>query len=330
MVLFLIFAGAFFTFVAFGWFVMIRMPGKSYHGPLPTPGQQEVSLQDGLRRDIEKLAGEIGERNVRQPKALAAAADFLEASFVKAGYPVRRQGYEVNGITCHNLEVEIPGSTRKDEIVVVGGHYDSAVGSPAANDNGSGAAAVLALARAFYGKKTERTLRFVEFVNEEPPWFQTAQMGSVVYAKRCRARNENIVAMFSLETMGYYSDEENSQVYPPLFRSLYPSKGNFIAFVGNTDSKKLVAKAIASFRRHAKFPSEGVATFETLPGIGFSDQWSFWKQGYPGVMVTDTAMFRYPYYHTVRDMPDKIHYDALTQVVAGLEKVIEELVNSTR
>ncbi|MBI4026043.1 MAG: M28 family peptidase [Verrucomicrobia bacterium] len=324
----LILAVAFFAVGVGGWWVLIRMPGKSYRGPLPAADRPITALRDELRRDVEQLADEIGERNVtRCHEKLAIAADFLEASFARAGYAVKRQGYEVSGKICHNLEVEIRGSKQADEIVVIGGHYDSVYGCPGANDNATGAAAVLALARAFAGKSIGRTLRFVEFVNEEPPQFQTPEMGSVVYAKRCRERKENIVAMLSLETMGYYSDEEGSQTYPPIFRSLYPSKGNFIAFVGNTGSKNLVAGVIASFRRHAQFPSEGIATWETLPGIGLSDHWSFWKQGYPALMVTDTAFFRYHDYHTPEDTPDKIDYERLARVVAGLEKTIEELAN---
>ena len=328
MILLLVIAFVVCVIVVGGWHALIRMPGRSFRGSLPAPDQPIAVLRDELRRDVEKLAGEIGERNAsRCHEKLIVAADFLESSFTRAGYTVKRQGYEVSDKICHNLEAEIRGSKQADEIVVVGGHYDSVYGCPGANDNATGAAAVLALARAFAGKQTERTLRFVEFVNEEPPYFQTPDMGSVVYAKRCRERKENIVAMFSLETMGYYSDEKNSQTYPPIIKSLYPTTGNFIAFVGNTASKQLVTQVIASFRRHAKFPSEGIATWETLPGIGLSDHWSFWKQGYPALMVTDTAFFRYTHYHTINDTPDKIDYERMARVVAGLEKVIAELAN---
>ncbi|MEP0753039.1 M28 family peptidase [Trichocoleus sp. Lan] len=313
---------------AWAWFTSIWMPGVSYQAALPLLTPQEETLRDALRQDVEKIAGELGEHNFSNYKNLAAAADFLEVSLSNAGYKVQRQGYKIAENTYYNLEAEIAGTNRADEIVVIGGHYDSVFGSPGANDNGTGAAAVLELARAFVGKKTSRTLRFVEFVNEEPPFFQTAEMGSVVYAKRCRNASENIVAMLSLETIGYYSDKPGTQNYPFPLSLFYPSQGNFIAFVSNPTSADLLRKAIASFRRHAKFPSEGAALPERIPGVGWSDQWSFWQQGYPGIIVTDTAPSRYPHYHTSQDTPDKIDYGRLARVVAGLEGVVADLAES--
>ena len=212
------------------------------------------------------------------------------------------------------------------QIVVVGGHYDSVAGCPGANDNGTGVAATLALAQAFASRKLSRTLRFVAFVNEEPPYFQTEQMGSLVYARACRARGEKIVAMLSLETIGYYRDEPGSQQYPFPIGFLYPKTGNFIAFVGNTASRRLVKKVTASFRRQVQFPAESGAFPSALPGIGWSDHWAFWQMGYPALMVTDTAPFRYPYYHTPHDTPDKVDYEPFTRTTAGLALVVEELV----
>ena len=307
---------------------MIRMPGESYHGELPPLTQKEITLQNALQQDVEKLAGEIGRRNYLYYDGLIAATDFLERKISQVGYKVKRQEYEIDNQTYYNLEVEIIGTEKPQEIVVVGGHYDSVYTSPAANDNGTGAAATLELARLFAGKKPARTLRFVEFVNEEPPFFQTDQMGSLVYAKQCRDRKDNIVAMLSLETMGYYSDEIGSQQYPFPLDRIYPLQGNFIGFVGNLESRKLVHNVVESFRRHAKFPSEGATLPRLIPGVGWSDQWAFWQQGYPGVMVTDTAPFRYPYYHTDEDTPDKIDYERLARVVAGLEQVIAELAGN--
>jgi hypothetical protein len=309
----------------FSRFVMTPMPGKSYQGPLPPLTPAEEKLRDELKRDIRTLCTDIGERNLVRYDQLNAAADFLEASLKKMDYTVQRQTYEINQKPCHNLEVEIRGKSHPEEIVVVGAHYDSVVGTTGANDNGSGATAVLALARAFRGKEFSRTLRLVEFVNEEPPCFQTSNMGSLVYAARCHERREKIVAMMSLETIGYHSDAKNSQQYPAPFDRFFPSTGNFIAFVGNDESKDLIRKTLASFRKHAQFPSEGVATLGVLTGIGWSDHWSFWQQGYPALMVTDTAPFRYPHYHSPEDTPDKINYDAMSRVVAGLEKVVGDL-----
>lgn len=305
---------------------MIKMPGKSYTGQLPVLTDTEISLRDELRSDVEKLAGQIGERNVWNYKKLTAAADFIEDSLAQAGYEVKRYNYQVEGKTCSNIEAKITGTKHPDQIVIIGAHYDSVYGSPGANDNASGVAATLALARRFAGKKTARTLRFVLFVNEEPPYFQTERMGSLVYAKTCRANDDNIIAMLSLETIGYYSDEPKSQEYPFPFNLIYPSTGNFLGFVSNFGpSRKLVHTTIASFRENCSFPSEGGTIPEIIPGINWSDQWSFWRQGYPAIMVTDTAPFRYPHYHSPEDTPEKLDYERLATVVSGLQSVIAEL-----
>ncbi len=310
-----------------GWWAVIRMPGKSHRGPLPAPDDALAALIQELRRDIYWLAADIGERNVLNcPEQLARAADYLESEFRAEGYEVNRQGYTVSNVRCRNLEVEIPGTTRREEIIVVGAHYDTVIGSPGANDNTSGVAAVLALARRFSERKPERTLRFLAFVNEEPPYFHTEDMGSRVYARRCRERGENIVAMLSLETIGYYSDAPGSQKYPRPFERLFPSEGNFIGFFGNLRSRGLVRRVIRIFRKHEPFPSEGATPPESLvPGVGLSDQWSFWQEGYPALMVTDTAMYRYPNYHERGDTFDKINFDRMARVVRGLEKVVAEL-----
>lgn len=319
-------AAVFVVFCLLGYFTMIRMPGKSYRGELPGLSEAQRRLREELVRDVEKLAGEIGERNIWRYERLAAAADFIESELLEAGYEVRRQGYEVEGKNCCNIEVEIAGAKQREEIVVVGAHYDSVYGSAGANDNGSAVAATVALARRFAGRKVSRTVRFVLFVNEEMPFFQTGQMGSLVYARSCRAKDENIVAMLSLETIGYYTDGANSQKYPFPLNLVYPTTGDFIGFVSNLSSRKLLHKVIGSFRENCKFPSEGGVLPEIIPGASWSDHWSFWEEGYPAVMVTDTAPFRYSYYHTGEDTPDKIDYDRLALVVSGLEAVIGEIV----
>ena len=311
------------------WWNMIRMPGESHQGKLPTAEEKLALLAAELRRDVAHLASEIGERNVSNcPRELALAADWIEAQFEAAGFDAKRQSYEVSGVTCFNVEAEILGNTRADEIVVIGAHYDTVVGTAGANDNTTGVAAMLALARRFADQNTVRTLRFVALVNEEPPYFQTDAMGSRVYARRCAERSEKVVAMLSLETIGYYDDEEGSQNYPPLVGMLYPSQGNFIGFIGNMASAELVSQTVATFRKNEPFPCEGAALPEAVPGVGFSDQWSFWQEGYPALMVTDTAMLRYPYYHTPQDTIDKIDFDRMSRVVRGLEHVITALVDA--
>ena len=316
------------------WWFGMKMPGKnvSKAGPL---SPDEVVLREELRANVQKLAGEIGERNMWHYPQLNAAADFIEESFSRAALRTRRDSYEMRGQLCHNIEAEIPGN--RPEIIVIGAHYDSVFGSPGANDNGSGVAAVLALAQRFAARETERspprrtpnkTLRFVAFVNEEPPYFLSGEMGSLVYARRCKQRGDKISAMISLETIGYFSDAPHSQTYPaPGLGVFYPRIGNFIGFVSNVQSRSLLRRVIALFRKHAKIPSEGAALPAFVPGVSWSDQWSFWQQGYPAIMVTDTAPFRYPYYHSSNDTPDKLDYDRFALVVSGMEKVIEQLTN---
>ncbi|MBC7852487.1 MAG: M28 family peptidase [Pirellulaceae bacterium] len=308
------------------------MPGEVYKGPLPPLTEAELALAEALEADVKTLATGIGERNVSSfhYDDLVAAETFLRKSLEDAGYKVERQQYEVRamaGAKVANLIAEISGGDKKQEVVVIGGHYDSVVDCPGANDNGSGTAATLALARAFAKKKPARTLRFVLFVNEEPPWFQTKDMGSLVYAKRCKERKENITAMLSLETIGYYSDEKGSQKFdslPPL-RLLYPDTGNFIAFVADVKSGPLAQQVVGKFRETTKFPAYGCALPDAIPGVGWSDHWSFWQMGYPGLMVTDTAPFRYPHYHKKTDTPDKIDFVRTACVVAGLERVVADL-----
>jgi hypothetical protein len=309
-------------FILLWWFGM-RMPGKDTSSAAPL-SEAEVTLCAELVADVQTLAGDIGERNMRRYSQLNAAAEFIENSFSRAGLQPQRDTYEFSGQACHNIVAEIPGA--RPQVIVVGAHYDSVFGSPGANDNGSGVAAMLALARRFAGKPTGLTLRFVAFANEEPPYFQTEQMGSFVYASRCKARGDQVSGMISLETIGYFSDAPHSQTYPSLgLGAFYPAIGNFIGFVGDTRSRTFLRSAISLFREQAKLPSQGASLPSFFPGVGWSDQWSFWKCGYPAFMITDTAPFRYPHYHLATDTADKLDYDRFALVVSGVQKTIAEL-----
>jgi len=315
-------------FVVFASYVlMIAMPGDSFKGSVSNFTDDELILADSLLRDVSYMSDVIGPRNIQHYNALRKTTEFIDRRFADLGFYVHHQKYYASEREFVNLGVEILGSEEPKSIVVVGAHYDSDGSSPAANDNGSGVAALLALARSFATRSPKRTLRFVAFANEEMPFFQTSGMGSWVYAKSSREKNEDITAMLSLETLGYYSEETSSQRYPFPLRFFYPLRGNFIAFVGNTDSGKLVRRTLTSFRKSAQFPSEGAALPTKLPGVGWSDHWAFWQEGYQAIMVTDTAPFRYPYYHSTKDTSDKIDYKRLARVVKGLEKVIGDLVS---
>ena len=310
--------------------ISIKMPGHSYSGALPSLTVEELEIEYRLKKHVEKLAGEIGERNLREYNNLEAAIGYIEKIFRELNYNVSFQDFVVKGKIAKNIEVEILGKSHPDEIIILGAHYDSVIDCPGANDNATGVAAILEFARLLKGGNLQRTVRSVAFVNEEPPFFQTENMGSLVYARRANKRREKIVAMFSIETIGYYSDAKGSQRYPFPFSFFYPNTGNFIGFVGNTSSRSLVHETIASFRKNTHFPSEGVAAPGWMTGIGWSDQWSFWKEGYPGIMITDTAPFRYPYYHTQWDTPDNIDYNRMARVVAGLKQVVIELASTDK
>ena len=311
--------------MATGVWYMISMPGKTYVGQVPPLSTGETEIHDKLQRHVSMLAGVIGERNVWHDDSLKKAAGYIQSVLEATGYAVKTQPFSSRGLTLENLEVELPGSTLADEIIIVGAHYDSVEGSPGANDNASGIAALLELARLFSGTTPLRTLRFVAFANEEAPFFYTDEMGSHQYASRTRQRGEQITAMISLETLGSYTDAPGSQRYPFPFNLAYPDTGNFVGFVANLASRTLVRRAIKTFRETTHFPSEGVAAPSWIEGIHWSDQWAFWEEGYPAMMVTDTALFRYGPYHTAADTPEQLDYPALARVVSGLQQVVAEL-----
>jgi len=306
---------------------MMAMPGDA----IPAPPVVEVVLEQQtaarLRQHVTALAGE---RNWRKREALEAAARYIEGQMQGMGYQMTRQAVPSKSGTVYNLEARLDGSGGISRgLVVIGAHYDSAEDTVAANDNGSGVAVLLELARAFAGGKAApdfEGVRLVFFVNEEPPYFQTEMMGSLVYAKELAAQKKKVAAMYSLETMGAYYDTPGSQRYPlPGLSHVYSETGNFLGFVSDTGARAAVREAVAAFRATRRLPSEGIAAPAQLEGIDWSDHWSFRTQGYPGVMITDTAPFRYDHYHTQQDTPDKIDYQRLAKATLGLREMFERM-----
>jgi hypothetical protein len=316
--------GAILLVVAGAMWYMCARPGRGQRTMMPP-----AISADALRAHVQALAGDIGERSVFRSGSLARAADYIERIWRTQGYDVTRQDC---GNGCQNLQATRAGN---NEIIVIGAHYDSVAGSPGANDNASAVAALLEISRyvsACGGQAgnvpARRTLRFVAFVNEEPPFFKTPQQGSRVYARACRERGDDVRAMIALETIGWFNDVPGSQQYPFPFGLFYPSRGNFIAFVSNLSSRGVMHEAVRAFRARSDFPVECCATFAAVPGIDWSDHGSFWREGYRAFMVTDTAPFRYPYYHQATDTPDKVNYDALARITSGLCGVIASLASS--
>lgn len=280
-----------------------------------------------MRAHVQSLAGDIGERHVGRPAALREAARYLRETFVGSGFDVSAQAYETRGLRCENLEVTIRGAGTGG-IILLGAHYDTVPGSPGADDNASGVAGLIEIGRALQGAKLERTVKLVAFVNEENPFFSLGEMGSQVYAGAARRQGEDIRVMFSLEMLGCYTDAPRSQTYPPMLRWIYPDRGNFIAFVSNLGSGVQLAQALAAFRAASDFPAHGLAGPSFVPGVGRSDHRSFWRVGYAGVMVTDTAYHRYPHYHLPTDTPDRLCYPEMSRVVKGLAGTIGELART--
>jgi len=325
--------GALLGVVASGWLALVyctQMPGESFHGPPPALDADAQEIERELRGVVGRLSVDIGERRASVGDSLARAERYLYAELeplaaVSPGGKLTREPLTKAPEPAANLVLDLPG-TKAGPWVVIGAHYDSAPGgTPAANDNASGTAAALVLARRLARAPRTYPLRIVLFANEEMPYFTTAAMGSREHAAGCRRRGEAIRAMLSLETMGYYSDVPGSQHYPPPIGSFYPDRGSFIGFVGNLRSRALLRELIGRFRAHATIPSEGAALPEALPGVGWSDHWAFWQEGYPAVMVTDTALFRDPNYHRSSDTIDELDFTRLTRVVQGLREVLLEL-----
>jgi Zn-dependent M28 family amino/carboxypeptidase len=304
---------------------MTRMPLKSYAGQLPPLTREQLEIANHLSQHVKYLSETVGERNLTKEGSLQATTDYIENQFRLKGYSVKEQIYSVQGHEVRNLGVIIPGRDTTAGTVVVGAHYDSVSGSPGANDNASGVAAVLELARIWQGAVQRKPIRLILFVNEEPPSFQTADMGSLVYARQLQSEHVSVSAMISLETIGYFSDVVGSQKYPPMLSLFYPDRGNFIAFVGNPESRSLVRRSVRKFRETTGFPSEGIAAPADWPGVGWSDHWSFWQQNYPAIMVTDTALFRYRFYHTPFDTADRVDFEKMARVVEGVQRVVEAL-----
>jgi hypothetical protein len=308
--------------------VMIDIKPRVSRPRMEDPARAEIQgLERRLMAHVRHLGSTIGERNLSRPQALRTAAEYIRQVWSNQGFVVSEDPYEVGGQPCVNLVAELKGSARAGDIVVVGAHYDSVVGTPGANDNGTGVALLLEMSQALRRESLSRTVRFVAFVNEEPPYFFTEQMGSRVHARQARRRGDNIVVMLSLETLGYYVNAPGTQSYPPPFGFLYPSTGNFLMVVGNLSSRGLAVKFLHHFMSVSDFPVEAVATVEWIPGITWSDHWSFWKEGYPALMLTDTAPFRYAEYHSSRDLPEQINGPEFARAAHGILHTVRRLAD---
>lgn len=296
---------------------------------LPINSKLEARVQEeNLSRHIQVLAGGLGERNLYQQQNLEKAAIYIKEELANYGYEVKEQVYFIDNKPFRNLIATKWGSKKKDKIIIVCSHYDSVWGSPGADDNASGVAGLLELASLISKDNLNKTIKFIATTNEEPPFYLSEDMGSFRYAKEAKKNREDIEAVICLESIGFYSDKKNSQSYPLGFSLFYPDKGNFIAIVSNLSSGSLLKRIVKEFKKASAFPIEYLAAPVFLaPAISFSDNWSFWRFGYKAVMITDTAFYRNPYYHTQADTPEKLNYHRISKVIAGLYQVLLALTN---
>lgn len=301
----------------FGW-----LPNRSPKD-IPLNASRE-ELRDYMKSIVQYLAGSVGIRNYEYPDSLEKAKDYIAGEFRKLGYEVELQTYAIHGRDFSNV-IATKGNLSAKTPLVIGAHYDSCF-NPGADDNASAIAGVLGLARLFSESASSGRLVFVAFVNEEPPFFQTDAMGSRVYARRLKEKNQPLQGALILEMIGYYSEGLFSQRLLPPLGPFFPNRGNFIALVGNFPSRGFVRELERGFRRSSKFPLRSLVAPASIPGINFSDHWSFWQEGYPAVMVTDTAYLRNKNYHKQTDLPQTLDYDYMTHVVYGLGDAVEHVL----
>ncbi len=260
-------------------------------------------------------------RSVAHPAGLDAAASYAAAQLCAAGAEVHLQRYTAHGHEFRNVVASLGPDTR--ERVVVGAHYDAAGPFPGADDNASGVAGVLELARLLAGAPLRTRVELVAYACEEPPFFRTPYMGSMVHAASLRDEGVRVRAMLALEMIGYFTDAPGSQRFPtPLLKPFYPSRGNFITVVGKLGGGGLIRRVKRAMRRASPLRVRSIQAPVAVPGVDFSDHASYWAAGFPAVMVTDTAFYRNPHYHTVGDTPDTLDYPRMAQVVDGVRAAV--------
>ena len=312
---------------AIGWYGL-AVPGTPHAGALPAATTEEADLAQRLKRHVSTIASEP--HNLHHPAALERAAVYIEQTLAAYGFKAERQVYEVAGKPTRNIFVTIDpkGGAKPSRTIVVGAHYDSWIDTPGANDNATGTAAAMELARLLGNLGSADTrLIVVLFTNEENPYFGTRDWGSRRFAEMLAERGEPVSAMLSLETIGFYSDVPNSQKYPAPLGLFYPTTANFVAFVAMPGSRTLMQKLIGAFRETTAFPTAGGVAPGFIPGIGWSDHKAFADAGFEAVMITDTALFRYAHYHKPTDTPDKVDYDRLARITKGIERAVRKLAS---
>lgn len=279
-----------------------------------------------LHRDVQTLVERFPQRCDAKPEVLAQAADWIATELRQAGGRVTLQPYPVEGATFVNVRARF--GPPSGEVVVVGAHYDTCMGLPGADDNASGVAGLLAVARLLGQHPPQAAVELVAYTLEEPPHFRKPTMGSAVHVRALQQEGVAVRAMISLEMLGTFDDAPDSQSYPaPALGVVYPTRGDFIVVVGDFASPLLVRKIKGAMQPVSPLPVWSINAPALLPGVDFSDHRNYWAAGIPAVMVTDTSFFRNKRYHTVRDTPDRLDYPRMAQVVQGVHAAVRQLAD---
>lgn len=289
----------------------------------------DTKVLNNLYVHVEALSNQIGVRNYSNYDNLQKAEEYISNQLEDIGYKLISQSFIINEKKFTNVIAVKQEFNPSKPTLIIGAHYDSCF-NPGADDNASGVAGMLELARLLRQKQLDLQIKFIAFVNEEPPFFQTDNMGSFVYAKTAKKNNENIYGAIVLEMIGFYSDEKNSQRYPPLLGLFYPNRGNFISVIGNRQSKSIVKQFLKTTRKENLINIKSLIAPNSMPAINFSDHWSFWKQGYKAVMITDTAYLRNSNYHKNTDTYLTLNYDKMSGVVYSVKQVILDIDNKLK
>lgn len=303
------------------WFLIAR--------PIfPVKGSTHMTISpDRLKIHVEKLSQEFSPRSYADLENLNRTADYIKDEFTKSGARVTEQAYMADGHEYRNIIAEY--GPESAEIVVVGAHYDAAGQTPGADDNASGIAGLIELGRALSKETLNSRVVLAAYTLEEPPYFATANMGSAVHAKSLKDGNVPVKLMISLEMIGYFTDEKGSQAFPmPLLKLFYPAKGNFIAIVDQvfSDEARKMKRAV---RMTTGMPVHSLNAPAFVTGVDFSDHRNFWRNGYPAVMVTDTAFLRNTAYHTANDTADRLDYEKMAHVVHGVHRYVRRLAGGS-
>ena len=277
-----------------------------------------------LERHVRELAEDCAPRDARHPENLERAARYVEGELAALLGAAELQSFEAGGRT-HQHVIARAGPERAERIVV-GAHYDAAAPGIGADDNASGVAGLIELAALLAREPPALRIELVAFALEEPPYFRTRSMGSRVHAEALRGEGVDLRAMLSLEMIGCFRDEPGSQSYPaPGLGLVYPSAGNFIAVVSCLGQASLTRRVKRAMAGAMTLPVRSINAPRLVPGIDFSDQLNYWDAGYPAAMITDTAFYRNPRYHTADDTPDTLDYARMAQVVEGVHAAVTAL-----